>query len=147
MGSLLPHVIPIARNVGTFSNLRGYCRDSRCAGVRVRAWNMLQLIFILPDGTEKLFRVHSGENVMDVAVSNEIDGISANCRGNCACSTCHVYVEPEWLERVGTASGMEEDILDFAPDARSESRLCCQLTMSKKLDGLRLRIPDWQRWN
>lgn len=108
---------------------------------------MLRLIFILPDGTERALDVHAGANVVDVAISNEIEGISANCRGNCACSTCHVYVEPEWREQVGAASGMEEDILDFAPEAGSGSRLCCQIVMSKALDGLRLRIPDYQRWN
>ncbi|WP_421865674.1 2Fe-2S iron-sulfur cluster-binding protein [Parvibaculum sp.] len=108
---------------------------------------MLRLIFIHPDGTETMLSVPPGTNIMDVAVKNDIDGISANCRGNCACSTCHVYVEPDWLERVGAAAGMEEDILDFAPDARPGSRLSCQLVMSEALDGLRLRIPDWQRWN
>lgn len=108
---------------------------------------MVTVIFILPDGTEKLLRVHLGTNVMDAAVSNEVEGIEANCRGNCACSTCHVYVDRDWLELVGKASGMEEDILDFAPNARPESRLCCQIQMAPALDGLKLYVPAWQRWN
>ncbi|WP_454184349.1 2Fe-2S iron-sulfur cluster-binding protein [Parvibaculum sp. MBR-TMA-1.3b-4.2] len=108
---------------------------------------MTTVTFIFPDGTEKSLQVRPGTNVMDAAVSNDIEGIKANCRGNCACSTCHVYVDNEWLELVGPASGIEEDILDFAPNARPESRLCCQICLSPALNGLRLHIPDWQRWN
>ena len=74
---------------------------------------MTTVTFIFPDGTEKSLQVRPGTNVMDAAVSNDIEGIEANCRGNCACSTCHVYVDNEWLELVGPASGIEEDILDF----------------------------------
>src|SRR5690606_977412 len=43
-----------------------------------RNWNMLRVIFILPDGTERALNVHAGANVVDVAISNEIEGISAN---------------------------------------------------------------------
>ena len=48
--------------------------------------------------------------------------------GACACSTCHVYVHPDWVEKLPAREPMEEDMLDFAyePDP-ARSRLTCQL--------------------
>jgi len=39
---------------------------------------------------------------------------------------------------------MEEDMLDFAFDIRSESRLSCQIKVTDALDGLVVRIPEKQ---
>ncbi len=57
-----------------------------------------------------------GMTVMETAVKNMVPGIDADCGGACACATCHVYVEPEWLEKAGKRNPMEEDMLDFAFD-------------------------------
>ena len=72
------------------------------------------------------------------------DQIDADCGGACACSTCHVYVDPEWREKTGAPSEMEEDMLDFAFDVREESRLSCQIKVTDDLDGLVLRVPAKQ---
>ena len=47
------------------------------------------------------------------------------CGGNCACSTCHVYVK-QGLEVLSEASDREEDIMDKAFDVKATSRLGCQ---------------------
>ena len=47
------------------------------------------------------------------------------CGGNCACSTCHVYVK-QGYDSLGDRSDDEEDILDKAFDVRPLSRLSCQ---------------------
>ena len=44
---------------------------------------------------------------MEAAVSNNVPGIDADCGGNCACATCHVFVNPEWIANVGERSEME----------------------------------------
>ena len=61
-----------------------------------------------------------------------------------ACATCHVYVEPDWVEKTGQRAPMEEDMLDFAFDVRDSSRLSCQIKVSDALDGLRVRVPEKQ---
>jgi 2Fe-2S ferredoxin len=59
-----------------------------------------------------------------------------------ACSTCHVYVADAWAGKVGEPCDAELDMLDLAFDPQPTSRLGCQLTLSRDLDGLRLAIPD-----
>ena len=50
------------------------------------------------------------------------------CGGNCACSTCHVYVK-EGYDSLSEQQENEEDILDKAFDVRPTSRLSCQSKM------------------
>ncbi|HMM15467.1 MAG TPA: 2Fe-2S iron-sulfur cluster-binding protein [Parvibaculum sp.] len=106
---------------------------------------MPRIIFVEPDGTEHIVEVGAGMTAMHAAISRSVPGIDADCGGSCSCSTCHVHVDPAWTERVGRATGMEEDILDFAVNAGERSRLSCQIHMTAALDGLRLFIPEWQR--
>ncbi|MEM1317311.1 MAG: 2Fe-2S iron-sulfur cluster-binding protein [Pseudomonadota bacterium] len=70
-------------------------------------------------------------------------GIKAECGGACACATCHVYVDPEWTDRLPDMLEEEEDRLDEAFDVEANSRLSCQLLMSEELDGLTVTVaPD-----
>ena len=71
-------------------------------------------------------------------------GIEAECGGACACSTCHVYIDEAWREKVGEPSPMEEDMLDFAYNVQPNSRLSCQIKVRDDLDGLTVRTPDRQ---
>ena len=48
------------------------------------------------------------------------------CGGNCACSTCHVYVT-EGFDSLPEMSEEEEDILDKAFDVKPNSRLLRRL--------------------
>ena len=47
------------------------------------------------------------------------------CGGNCACSTCHVWVH-EGADSLSEMEENEDDRLDMAFDVRPESRLGCQ---------------------
>ena len=51
--------------------------------------------------------------VMETAIKNQVPGIDADCGGACACATCHVYVEPDWVDKVGARNPMEEDMTLF----------------------------------
>jgi 2Fe-2S ferredoxin len=66
--------------------------------------------------------------------------IKAECGGACACATCHVYIEREWLDRLVAPNSEEIDMLDGALVVESNSRLACQILMREDLDGLRLRL-------
>jgi 2Fe-2S ferredoxin len=77
-------------------------------------------------------------------VKNNIPGIDADCGGACACATCHVYVDPAWVDKTGSQSAMEESMLDFAENVESNSRLSCQIKVSDELDGLVVRMPQSQ---
>ncbi len=79
---------------------------------------MAKITFIEHNGNQHEVDATPGMSVMEAAVKNMVPGIDADCGGACACATCHVYVEPDWLEAVGGRSEMEEDMLDFAFDVR-----------------------------
>mgnify|MGYP000750703455 CR=1 FL=1 len=87
--------------------------------------------------------VAEGLTVMEGAVSNNIPGIDADCGGACACSTCHVYIAEDWVEKLPAKEAMEADMLDFAwePDP-VRSRLTCQIKVTDELDGLVVEVAD-----
>jgi 2Fe-2S ferredoxin len=105
---------------------------------------MAKITYIEFDGTEHVVDVKTGLSVMEGAVKNNIPGIDADCGGACACATCHVYVEPDWLDKTGDKSAMEESMLDFAESVEPNSRLSCQIRVSDELDGLVVKMPESQ---
>lgn len=105
---------------------------------------MPTITYIEPDGTKHEIEAEPGSTVMETAIRNLVPGIEAECGGALACATCHVYVEDVWTDKTGTASEMEEDMLDFAFDVRPTSRLSCQIKVTEELDGLVVRIPETQ---
>ncbi len=106
---------------------------------------MAKITYIEHNGTEHVVDVKTGLSVMEGARDNNIPGIEADCGGACACSTCHVYVHPDWVGKLPAKEAMEEDMLDFAwqPDAE-RSRLTCQLKVSDALEGLVVQMPEKQ---
>jgi 2Fe-2S ferredoxin len=88
--------------------------------------------------------VAAGLTVMEGAVNNNIPGIDADCGGACACSTCHAYVDPEWVGKLPDREDMEVDMLDFAFEPNERSRLTCQVKVTAEMDGLVLQLPEKQ---
>jgi 2Fe-2S ferredoxin len=105
---------------------------------------MIKITYIDHHGTPRIVEGEVGSTVMETALKNAIPGIEAECGGACACATCHVYVEDAWREKVGGASPMEEDMLDFGYDVKPNSRLSCQIKVTSELDGLVVRTPERQ---
>ncbi len=105
---------------------------------------MAKITFIDHEGKQSVCDGEDGMTVMEVAIKNSVPGIEADCGGACACATCHVYVNEEWLDKLPTRETMEEDMLDFGFDIRDNSRLACQLKVSDELDGLVVTTPEKQ---
>jgi len=106
---------------------------------------MAKITYIEHNGKQHVVDVKPGLTVMEGARDNGVPGIEADCGGACACSTCHVYVDPAWVERIPAKDDMEEDMLDFAwqPDPAT-SRLTCQIKVTDAMDGLVVRMPERQ---
>ena len=105
---------------------------------------MAKITYIEFNGAEHTAEVKPGLSVMEGAIRNNIPGIDADCGGACACATCHVYVDPEWQEKTGARSAMEDSMLDFAENVEPNSRLSCQIKVTPELDGLVVRTPESQ---
>lgn len=106
---------------------------------------MAKIVYIQPDGREFIIDVKPGMSLMEGAVKNAVPGLDADCGGACACATCHVYVEESWRAATGEPELMEKSMLEFAAHPRARSRLSCQITVTDKLDGLVVRIPESQK--
>jgi 2Fe-2S ferredoxin len=111
---------------------------------RMRTQAMARVTFIESDGSEKVVEARNGSSLMDTAVQNGITGILADCGGACTCATCHVYVDPRWLDATGEPAALEKEMLTLAVEPEANSRLSCQIRISDALDGLVVRIPDSQ---
>ena len=105
---------------------------------------MPKITYIGADGTNRSVDAELGSTVMETAIKNGVPGIEAECGGACACSTCHVYIDEAWREKVGEPTPMEEDMLDFAYEVKPNSRLSCQIKVSDELDGLTVQTPERQ---
>lgn len=106
---------------------------------------MPKITYIEHNGTRHEVEVAEGLTVMEGAVQNNIPGIDADCGGACACSTCHVYVDPTWTDKLPAKEDIETDMLDFAYEPDGErSRLTCQIKVTAALDGLIVQMPEKQ---
>ena len=95
-------------------------------------------------GNSKTIEVENGLSVMEGAIQNNIPGIDADCGGSMACSTCHVYVEDKWLNKLPKIEDAEVDMIDMAYEPKKNSRLSCQLIVSDDIDGLIVTTPEKQ---
>jgi ferredoxin, 2Fe-2S len=105
---------------------------------------MPKVIYVEQNGTMHEIELQEGISVMQGAVDHGIPGIDGDCGGECACGTCHVYVESPWLDRLDTAGDAEGSMLSFADGTQPNSRLACQIRMSSELDGLVVGLPAGQ---
>lgn len=106
---------------------------------------MPEIHYIDRHGTVISLDVPSGQSVMRGGVEGGVDGIEAECGGNLACATCHVYVAEEWVDSFPAPEPTEIDMLACAEsEVRPTSRLSCQLVISEAHAGLRVHLPDMQ---
>jgi 2Fe-2S ferredoxin len=103
---------------------------------------MAKITYIQFDGTKTVINVKPGLTVMDAAVKDSVRGIDADCGGAGACATCHVFVDDAWTERTGERSALEQSMFEFADNVQPNSRLSCQIKVTKELDGLVVRLPE-----
>lgn len=105
---------------------------------------MPTVTFIEHKGTRHHVQATEGLSLMRAAVDHNVPGIDADCGGQCACATCHVYVQAPWLAMLEAPSTMEHEMLDFTAERKPNSRLACQIPVTQALHGLTVDMPDGQ---
>ncbi len=109
---------------------------------------MIKVTFVSADGARVDASGDAGTTLLTFAQGKGMP-LEGTCEGQMACSTCHVIVAREWFDRLPSASGDEEDMLDLAAGVARTSRLSCQILLTAELDGMEVRIPgeshDMQR--
>ena len=105
---------------------------------------MGSITLIEHDGTEHQVAIEAGKSLMELATDNAVPGIDADCGGDCACGTCHVIVNGDWFAATGVANGDELQMLDMTPEREQTSRLACQIETTEAMDGMVVRLPEFQ---
>ncbi|XP_035699972.1 adrenodoxin-like protein 1, mitochondrial [Branchiostoma floridae] len=105
---------------------------------------IVNITYVQKDGERIPIRGKVGDNVMYLAHRYDIP-IEGACEASLACCTCHVYVHDDYSDRIQEATEEEEDMLDMAPFLKESSRLSCQITLSKDLDGIEVTLPQATR--
>ena len=96
------------------------------------------------NGREHTIEAEPGKTLMQNALDNMVPGIDADCGGACACGTCHCFISDDWKEAAGSSDAMEESMLGMRPDRADNSRLSCQIDVSDAMDGMVVRLPEFQ---
>jgi len=102
---------------------------------------MPKITFISHEGKKNIVEVAPGLSVMEGAMQNNIEGIDADWGGSMACATCHVYIPEKWVNKLEKIQDAELDMIDMAYEPKKNSRLSCQIIMSKELEGLEIITP------
>ncbi|MBD07990.1 MAG: 2Fe-2S iron-sulfur cluster-binding protein [Candidatus Rariloculaceae bacterium] len=101
---------------------------------------MVRLVVTNRAGQQVKVEASSGISLMENI--RELDSsVDAICGGLCACATCHVHIDPAWANRL--PQRQEEETLlisDSANYIAEQSRLSCQIQLTKDLDGLEFTI-------
>jgi 2Fe-2S ferredoxin len=94
------------------------------------------------EGNSHILEAEAGSTIMEIIRDAGLE-IEAACGGCCACATCHVYVEENWLSKLKTRCEEEILMLDQAFHIANTSRLCCQLEFDEQINGIVLTLaPD-----
>ncbi len=105
---------------------------------------MVKITYIEHGGTRHTVDAPPGLSMMKAAVNEGIEGIVAECGGNCACGTCRVYIAESWRAKLQPPKDAEREMLEYAGDARPDVRLSCQIPVTDEIDGIEVQMPESQ---
>lgn len=107
-------------------------------------FSSVNITYVDKDGKRVNVKGKVGDNVLYLAHRFDVQ-MEGACEASLACTTCHVYVKEEFLDKLPEADEKEDDLLDMAPFLKSNSRLGCQIVLTKELDGIELKLPQATR--
>lgn len=98
----------------------------------------------MKSGEKIAVRGKVGDNILYLAHRYNIP-MEGACEASLACTTCHVYVDENSLDKLPDSEEKEDDLLDMAPFLKENSRLGCQIKLTKDLEGMELTLPQATR--
>ncbi|XP_072933819.1 adrenodoxin-like protein 1, mitochondrial [Epargyreus clarus] len=105
---------------------------------------VVNVVYIDKDGKKTNVRGKIGDNLLYLAHRYGVE-MEGACEASLACTTCHVYVQHEYFDKLPASEEKEDDLLDMAPFLKENSRLGCQIVLTKELEGMEVRLPKATR--
>ncbi|KAI1886771.1 hypothetical protein AGOR_G00199230 [Albula goreensis] len=106
--------------------------------------DVVNVVYIDRSGKRIPVKAKVGDNILYLAHKHGID-LEGACEASLACSTCHVYVKDDFYDKLPQPEEREDDMLDMAPMLQENSRLGCQIILTRELDGIELTLPKVTR--
>ena len=89
--------------------------------------------------------VDEGKTLLDAAKQINIPEISGDCKGNCACGTCHIHIDKEWIDKIEPiwSASLEIYLLEKSIHYDEKfSRLSCQIDIKDEYNGLVVNLIE-----
>ena len=96
---------------------------------------MVKIKFLDKQGKYKSIKATVGTNLLKIAKKNHIK-LEGTCGGEMLCTTCHVHILSNHINKIKKQSLEEKEILSLAENLKKNSRLACQIRITNKLNGL-----------
>ena len=91
------------------------------------------------EGVQHELEAGEGNSVMEVIRDAGLP-VEAICGGQCICTTCHVYVDEEWKDKLENMQEMEMVLVEDSGSYQENSRLSCQIDYSDAINGLKVTL-------
>jgi len=105
----------------------------------------ITIIVTQSNGAEEELNAQLDQTLLECAQTAGLDGFVGECGGNCACGTCHCYVEFAPQGALVDPTNEELQMLDFVAAPREEnSRLACQIRITEDMHGMKITMPERQ---
>ena len=105
---------------------------------------LIRLNVIDREGKKTSIDIEEGTTIRDAIEEKLSPDNYGVCGGNCACGTCHVYVNPSDFEKLKVAEEDEVSTLKAEGiEPTAHSRLGCQIELKKEHSDITVTIaPD-----
>lgn len=103
---------------------------------------MPQITVVNQAGEESSIDATEGRTLMEVIRDSGFDELLALCGGCCSCATCHVHIDPAFMDKLPAMSDDENDLLDSSDHRNEYSRLSCQVPVTAVLEGCKVTIAQ-----
>jgi 2Fe-2S ferredoxin len=92
------------------------------------------------NGAEFPVEATNGFTLMEAIRDEGKFDLAAICGGMLSCSTCHVYVDPDWAAKLPAVTRDERELLEESSHYEPNSRLACQVEIKPDLAGLKVTV-------
>jgi 2Fe-2S ferredoxin len=101
---------------------------------------MSKVIVTTREGEVREVKASTGLSVMQIIRNAGLDELLALCGGCRTCASCHVHVDPAFMDKLPQMEDAENELLDGSSHRTANSRLSCQIPFTDALDGLKVQI-------
>ena len=91
-------------------------------------------------GNEYEVEATTGFTLMEAIRDENKFELAAICGGMMSCSTCHVYLEQAWLDRLPPQDPDEKQLLEDSAYNQPNSRLSCQIDVTAEMEGMKVTV-------